>query len=253
MKTIILSDLYWEGHLRSITEDEIEKFRNEDIDKTRYFSIKRYLNIILEEKANLVLFAGDVTGDGSCGHGFQYAFLILLKILESLKIDTCYISGNHDEPPYYSIVNNRVRDYKYIKEISNKTIDINGVKVLGIPYETTYSKTKIKALYKIIEEDKHQYDIIIAHSQLKRRIQLFDIDTKVIITGHYDRKIMAFNQSAFISLDNDSSEISYAIFNQEESNETVSIAVLNAFDDTYSITEKINNLHSDNREVHIDK
>jgi len=224
MKVVILSDLCWEAHLRSVTLSEVAKVDLERINITRYHSIQKYLSIIIKEKAEIVVFAGDVTGDGSCGHGFHRAFMMLLSMLEKLKIHSCFISGNHDEQIYYEQVVTFAKGLEYCQEISNRSVVINGMKMLGVPYETTYSKSKIKNLLSTYTEE---YDLVVAHSQLKRRIRLFDLNTKMIVTGHYDRKLFAFMGSTFVALDNDDSEISYATIDWTEDKWTTSINVIN--------------------------
>lgn len=222
MKIIILSDLNWEQHLRSVSLFEAIDTPLERIGIPRYDSISRYLNIVLVEKAHLVLIAGDVTGDGSCGHGFQNAFLLFLSMLEKLKIPSCFISGNHDEIGYYKELETNIENLEYTNEISNKVININGLKILGVPYETTYSKSKIK---KLLTTFDNQYDIVLAHSQLKRRISLFKLKAKYIFTGHYDRKLFGFQDSVFVSLDNDMTDISYSTLELKGNSESISIDI----------------------------
>ena len=207
MKIVILSDLNWEAHLRSVSLSEVDAATLESIMIPRYYSIQRYLEIILEEKADLVIIAGDVTGDGSCGHGFHNAFKILLSALEQHKIESVFISGNHDEPVYYGEVLSYAQGLKYTQDISNRKVITKGITLLGIPYETTYSKSKIKNMLTTFEEGA---DIVVAHSQLKRRIRLFDLDARLIVTGHYDRKLFEYDDRIFVSLDNDAVDISYA-------------------------------------------
>ena len=216
MNILVLSDLNWEQHLRSITESEVLSFDPSRISILRYQSIYRYLQIIEAEKADLVLFAGDVTGDGSCGHGFHHAFNLLLSILEQKQIPSLFISGNHDDPRYYNQVVSFTNQLKYSHDINNKVVTVNGLKILGIPYSTSKFKKKLKSL---IDANQNQHHIVLAHAQLKRRIRLFDIPTKYIFTGHYDRKLCAHRATVFTALDNDSSEISYALlqFNQNDS------------------------------------
>ena len=231
---MFLSDLNWEQHLRSMPDSEVESVTLETVKKSRYNSIQRYLSIVQDEEAELVIIAGDVTGDGSCGHGFHNAFLIFLSMLEELKIPSCFISGNHDDPVYYSQVVSRIERLKYANEISNRVVEINGMKILGVPYETTYSKSKIKNLLELYPD---RLDIVVAHSQLKRRIRLFELDTSMIITGHYDRKHFKYQGSTFISLDNDDKEISYATLSSHSGVFSSSICIRNNENVVFRYTE----------------
>ena len=252
MKITLLSDLNWEQHLRSVSRTEVDNITLELLKKSRYYSIQRYLQIVMEEHSDVVVIAGDVTGDGSCGHGFQHAFMIFLSMLDQLKIPTCFISGNHDEHIYYDQVVKFSKKLKYIHEISNKVQEINGLKILGIPYETTYSKSKIKNL---LETFQDRYDIVVAHSQLKRRIRLFELDAGVILTGHYDRKLLGFSGSTFVSLDNDDREISYATINKNNESTTTSICIKDEQDAIIRLTDSNDKLqsHARNHILHVNE
>jgi|GEM_PF-3422710 len=240
MNIVILSDLNWEAHLRSVTEREVADFQKSDLEISRYDSLLRYYSIIQEENADMVLFAGDVTGDGSCGHGFHYVFIMLLKLLENDKTLSAYISGNHDEECYYRLVNEYVEGLQYAQEISNQTAEILGLKVLGINYYQSKSKTQLK---KVLTDASEEYDIVLAHSQLKRRIRLFELNTDYIFTGHYDRKLLYHDSTAYVSLDNDAYEISYAVIQKSKnSSDLIAIKVRESDDVTISLEEKIDHI-----------
>ena len=224
MKVIVLSDLNWEQHLRGVTYREVLAASLDTVMISRYASIQKYLQIVIEENAELVIIAGDVTGDGSCGHGFHHAFMLFLSILEKLKISSCFISGNHDEHIYYDQVRRYAEKLEYAHEISNTSISINGLNILGVPYETTYSKSKIKNL---LATYSGRYDIVVAHAQLKRRIRLFELDSKLIVTGHYDRKLFGYQGAVFVSLDNDDKQISYAAMEMNRDDFVTAICIKN--------------------------
>ena len=192
-----------------MTAEEVRSFDENRLSLDRYQRIHRYMQIIESEKADIVLFAGDVTGDGFCGHGFHYAFSLLLTLLERRQIPSLFIRGNHDIPAYYDEVIAFTEHYQYTKEISNQSIQIAGLKILAIDYDHSKSKRSLKAFVK--KHEKEQYDLLLAHSQLKRRIRLFDLPCQYIITGHYDRKLCMHRDTVFIALDNDSEAVSYAV------------------------------------------
>lgn len=240
MNITVLSDLNWESHLRSVTAIEVQKFKKSDLKLLRYASINKYYKIIEEEQSSLVLFAGDITGDGSCGHGFQYAFMILLKCLEEDQIHSSYIKGNHDEDSYYEMVNKFAHKLKYAKEATSNGIEILGLRLLGINYYETKSKTLLK---KLLSKANQKYDIVLAHSQLKRRIRLFEIKSDFIFTGHYDRKLFYHQNSCYVSLDNDMMEISYATINiSENQSKNIAIKIKESDEFLISLHEKINDL-----------
>ena len=240
MKIITFSDLNWSGHLRSITKEEVLNFKTSDLQKDRYERIARYYQITLEEDANLVLFAGDVTGDGFCGHGFHYAFIILLQLLEEKKIHSLFISGNHDPSEYYNQVKDWIKTFQYVKEISNKCEIVDGIKIQGLNYDCSKSK---RALAKTLKNQEQAIDILLAHSQIKRRIRHFDFPCSYIFTGHYDRKLFAHRNKVFIALDNDYEEVSYAVLSKNENaKDSISIKIRHTKDHTFGFKEEVNEL-----------
>lgn len=245
MNILVLSDLNWEPHLRSITKSEVLSFDPIQVSIPRYQRINRYIKIIESEKADLVLFAGDVTGDGSCGHGFHLAFNLLLSILETKKIHSFFISGNHDDPKYYNQVIEFSKKLNYTQEIDNKEVTFGGLKILGIPYRTSKLKKKLNPL---IAAHQNQYDIVLAHAQLKRRIRLFDIPCKYIFTGHYDRKLLIHRNSIFVALDNDSHEVSYSLLQlNNQQTDAIHFKIKPNDDLTFCLTENCEALLSENR------
>jgi len=244
MNIVVLSDLNWHPHLRSIDENEINRFSIEDLAIERYQRIRRYFEIIQSEKAEVVLLAGDVTGDGFCGHGFQNALIILLKLLEDHKIPTAFISGNHDPDENYLPVVKWIEDYQYVHEISDRIVDLNGLKVLGVNYDTSKSKRRLR---EAIETFQEPTEIVLAHSQIKRRIRHFEFNSNYVITGHYDRKLLAHRDTVFVALDNDSEECSYALIKKRVGlPDQVSIKI-KVDDVTYSYSENQSQLISGNR------
>ena len=208
MKVVILSDLNWRDHLRDLQWNDVLQFTEADLDNPAFERIARNYQIIIQEQAELVLLAGDITGDGFCGHGFQYALLALVSLLEQKGIPSAYITGNHDPSPYFDEFVEGSKQFKLTHHISNKLITINGLNVLGINFHCTKSKSSLNKV--LIENKETPVHICLAHSEIKRRIRLFDTHAQLIVTGHYDRKLFPFRQSVFISLDNDSEEVSYA-------------------------------------------
>ena len=243
LKIIFLSDLNWDAHLRGITLKEVTDFTPERLSINRYQRIQRYWNIIKDEHADLVLFVGDLTGDGSCGHGYQNAFKILLKLLEGAKITSRFIAGNHDEVAYYQEVIDYVNDFKYTADISNQAQDVLGLSIAGIDFEGTTSKSRLNTICKQLNGD---YDILIAHSELKRRIRLMELNAKFICTGHYDRKMFMHRDQIFISLDNDWQEVSYATIDWT-SNAKVCYKVKQDMETTFSLEENWGSLKKGER------
>lgn len=238
MRVVILSDLNWQPHLRSITEHEIAHFTDADLRKNRYERIARYLSIVVKEKADLVLLAGDITGDGGCGHGFQNALKLLLQLFEKRAIPSKFISGNHDPIENYDDLLSFTDQLNYTEEISNKSCVFKGLKLLGINYDCSASLSRLKQT--IAAHADNSFHICLAHSEIKRRLRLFDTNAQLIVTGHYDRKLMPFRDSLYVALDNDWAEVSYATadFNKEGLTQA-SIHIRQDPDTTLSLTQTV--------------
>lgn len=240
MRIITLSDLCWDIHLRHMTMDEVSIMDKERVAIYRYAKIKKYYDLIINEKADLVLFAGDITGDGSCGHGYHLAFLSLLTLLEKQAIPSCFIAGNHDPDIYYTQLLEASKSLKYTQEISQKLVEVVGIKILGVNYNTSKRKRDLKLM--LNEHQAHSVDIVLAHSQTKRRIYHFDFDCQYIITGHYDRKLLSHRGKILVALDNDSEEISYSVINKTEQEESVAIKIWQTANITFEYREHTNSL-----------
>lgn len=247
MRILFLSDLNWEAHLRSITTTEVQQFTEERLSLLRYERIRRYFNLILSEKADLVLFSGDITGDGSCGHGFHAAFTILLQLLENRQIPSAFIRGNHDPEPYYTNLLAYCSDFKYTQEISEKKVKVLGLNILGVSYDCSKSKRKLNAL--IAAHKDSSLDIVLAHSQIKRRIYHFDFNTEYILTGHYDRKLLAHRDTVFLALDNDSEEISYAVLDKNKQKDDIVGIKIKRNEDVFALYENKTSLLAGQRTV----
>ncbi len=208
MRILTISDLCWSRPLGNIKNTVVARFGEKDLKRKKYYGVDRYFSLIIDENPDVVFFAGDITGDGSCGHGYQNAMKILLKLLDRRGIQTFMISGNHDEDDYYEELVGFAEDLENSQDISNKLVECRGIKILGISFDKSRLKTELK---EILQHNQQKIDIVVAHAELKRRTWLFDLNTDFIITGHFDRKLTAIDNKIFISLDNDSGVISYCM------------------------------------------
>jgi DNA repair exonuclease SbcCD nuclease subunit len=244
MKILTLSDLEWNIESKEISDIDIGEFpiRKDfsSVENRAYFrsmkfrSYWRYRSIIEETKPDIVLLAGDITGDGSCGHGFHKALFLLFRYLEYNKITTFFISGNHDEPKYFKYILERTRGLKYVKYIARKVVEYGGIKILGLDYLDTYNKTNLKGFI----SKNFSLDIVLSHCHLHRRTSLFDFDTKYVITGHWDQNIGQVENTVFISLVNDTPEdVNYLTIEFNKNQELVSY---------YNFNSIINNIKTHN-------
>lgn len=223
-KVLVFSDLFWSKDQREITNEEAENFAWADLNKDKFRGVEKYAKIVENVKPDIVLFSGDVTGDGSCGHGFGNAFISLLTAIEDLGITSYYISGDHDWDEYYS----RVKDFsdkklKRSRDISGKIVNCNGLSILGIAFHQQNTSKSIKQLLKAYRGKK--IDFLLTHAEHKRRLWLFEFGAKIVISGHYDKRSFPMNGSRFVSLDNDHGHISYAVINDINFKETIEYVI----------------------------
>lgn len=213
MKILTLSDLEWNIESKEISDLDIAKFPLtkdffSSVDNRVYFrlmkfrSFWRYRTIIEEAKPDIVLLAGDITGDGYCGHGYHKGLFLLLLYLEAIKTKTFFIRGNHDEPKYFQYVLKKTKNFKYVKYIAGKVEEFRGFKVLGLDFNDTYSKTTLKSLLSM----NYNVAIVLSHCHFHRRSWLFDFNTKYVISGHYEQNIGQVENKVFISTCNDTPE-----------------------------------------------
>ncbi len=209
IKALVLSDLYWilDSKKISITDlHDLNKSKRKGYG-SRFRSVNKYWSLVQEEQPELVLFAGDLTGDGSCGHGFHFAFLYLLSLLDQAKVQTYFIQGDNDLEKYYDIVKKESENMANVEEIPNKSVRYKNLKILGIPFLTTNHKKALKECLSRCKDMHH--DILICHSALRRRTHLFTKKSDLIISGHFDNKFCSIRNSIFLSLSNDSDVINY--------------------------------------------
>ena len=209
LKILVLSDLNWHENSKKIGREDILKLHETQRPGSgeRFHKVLNYWNLVEDENPQLVLFAGDVTGDGSCGHGFHTAFFYLLTLLEIANIPTYFIRGDNDLEGYYDQVTSNLDNYN-VKEISGKLVTVGGINIYGLSFQSTNESDLASRLDSLKD---YRIDILLCHCELKRRTTLIDkVQAGLILTGHFDNKICSVNKVDFISLSNDSQVINYA-------------------------------------------
>jgi len=206
MRILLISDIHWENRTININGKIIEQENK----------LENLKNKISKIKPSLVLFAGDTVCDGSCRDIHVGEFLDLLEFLNKEKVQSFFIKGNHDDVPAYKSLLKDIESLPYVKEISNKIVEFNKIKILGIPFSFTH---KLNNLRKINETFPEQVDIILAHSEYVRRIWLFDLKSKFIITGHFDEQLCQILDKVLIALGG--FPYSYAIIDYETNEQTI--------------------------------
>jgi hypothetical protein len=114
----------------------------------------------------------------------------VLDFLEAAQTQCYIVRGNWDEKPVYDDL--MKRPYQYIQEISNTIVDFQGIKIWGIPHNRTTKKSDMPA-------QPEPVDIILTHADGTRRMMLFEYQTRLIITGHYDEKVAVIRGRTFVS------------------------------------------------------
>ncbi|WP_169732098.1 metallophosphoesterase [Halostagnicola larsenii] len=177
MSILCISDIQWEIE----DEDILTTLKNE----------------VDEESPSLVFFGGDVINDGWNSEEHVSEFVELLNYLEELEIPSATIEGNHDEYSDYEAVEEHIDGLEYANEISHEVAEFDGLRVLGLPYSSTHY---LRTARQLSEEFPERYDIILAHAESSRRIWLFEIDAKIVITGHFADQLYLVRDQVFISM-----------------------------------------------------
>jgi len=158
-------------------------------------SWKGYKELVERIQPDVVVLAGDLTSDGFVSYKFGYPILDkyretarkehVTKFYQFLRYaghrsKVVVVKGNHDEEFEDAYVPGKISRISGCKEISGKTIDIEGLRLLGLGFRDTYY---LKVLRSIIQEFKEKVDVVIMHGIRIRLVsQLRPI---IIIRGGY--------------------------------------------------------------------
>lgn len=225
MKILALSDLQWDKESKSLSLHDILKMSEKELLSNPLLSrVKYYFDIVSENSPEILFLCGDITGDGSCGHGYINSIISFLILVEKRKIHCRYISGNHDEPIYFDAVVNYFIHSTYIKKCSDSVELLFGLKIVGLSFEQTSKITSLKKILDIMRKD--ELDFVICHCPHTLRLNLFEFNTKYIITGHYDLKLINPNHKTFISLDNDYPCINFASINLDRESANIIFTII---------------------------
>jgi len=243
MKILVLSDLYWNSSSKKITNEDLVNFVEAGVPSysEKFRNVIDYWKVIVNENPDLVLLAGDITGDGSCGHGYHMPFLTLVSLLEKAKTPTLFLRGDNDLDSYYDFASKVVTHYTYVNEVSDQVVKHKGINILGLSFQATRNKGSLKAY---INHRDEPIDILFCHSELKRRTHLFESNAPIIITGHFDNKLCCIDNKIFVSLSNDSSIINYCTLNLAEESEVAYHFLDRKNQSRISLREKLRDLLS---------
>lgn len=191
MRILLISDLSW--------------------DEDTYKLLKQKL---LSLKLALVLVAGDLFNSPLADAWEQVH--TFLDFLERKKIKCFVVRGNWDESEDFDNFVESTRELQYTEEISGRMVEFEGLRILGIPYAMTEDLKVARQLPTIFPE---KMDIVLTHALFRNRIWLFDLNTKYIITGHFDSQLCQIRDKIFISFYTFPHD--YALLDYMPSNQTV--------------------------------
>jgi hypothetical protein len=222
IKILILSDINWWGWGADL--GALEEF-------------------IGEEQPGLIILAGDLVNSGGPLSGWR-SIQKLLLFLNEHQIHTFIIRGNWDEAIQYDRLMKKVASFQNICDISNQLVNFRGINFLGVPYSTTDDLKSIRSLKNRI---LGPVDFVVAHAELKRRVWLFELNPKIIISGHSDVQLCQIRQTVFVSID--SFPRRYAIINYDPP-----VSEVIYYQDNYLLNRQIDHYFAINRkgEEHIE-
>lgn len=150
---------------------------------------------ILSIKPGLVLIAGDLCD--KCEAKQWKRLNAFVKFLDKEKVKIFFVRGNWDECEEYDKLIEITKTLSYAEEISTRVVKFNGIRILGIPFSLTNDLKSVRKIGSLFPTD---VDIVLAHSESRRRVWLFNLKTKFIITGHFDNQLCQIDNKVFISL-----------------------------------------------------
>lgn len=176
MKILLLSDISW-----------------------RKTSLKALEKLISDNDPSLLLLAGDLVDNDKSVVGSAKEWSSLYKLVDFLnenKIQTFFIRGNWDRTPYDRLID-LTHQLPHVEEISGRIVTFNDVKILGVPFPFT---NHLRTAKQLGERFSAPVDIVLAHAEFARRIWLFELKTKFVVTGHFDSQLCQIRDKTFISL-----------------------------------------------------
>ena len=187
VRILALSDINWRPYHRNTNLPKLS---------TNLIKLSR---LVEEVEPALVLLGGDLVDDFKREENaeriaYWQELSKFLDYLESKKVQCYFVKGNWDAIPEYDEL--ATRQYKYVREISNKLAEANNLRVFGISHALTDKLSTMKELRRMVPQP---VDVVLAHAEGRRRIWLFELPTKVIVTGHFDQKLCIIRNKLFIS------------------------------------------------------
>jgi predicted phosphodiesterase len=164
-------------------------------------NLEELIRLVKSVKPALVLLAGDLVDDKFITKEQRRSYWSQLKeffeFLEDSRVKTFFVKGNRDNQPQYEELASRKS--AYVEEISDRRVEYKQISVLGVSHAFTDQLKTMKAIRSLYPEP---LDIVLAHAEYRRRIWLFELPAKVIITGHFDEQFCLIQDKTFLSFYN---------------------------------------------------
>jgi hypothetical protein len=162
-------------------------------------NLKELIGLVKQVEPTLLLLAGDLVDDfkgGGDGKRLPYWQELgkFLDFLEDSQVRCYFVKGNWDAVPEYAELIHR--KHQYVEDISQRLAETNNIHVYGIPHAYTDQLATMKTLR---HECPPSIDVILAHAEGRRRIWLFELPVRLIITGHFDEKLCMVRDKIFVS------------------------------------------------------
>lgn len=160
-----------------------------DINWSRY---DRLVEVIKNEKPDVLSLAGDTWKD-PLSHS-KSRLPEFIRFIEKHKIPTFMVKGNWDQAEYDELFQDR--QLKFVHEISGKYSRFGAFSFLGIPFSFFKALRDLRKITSVFP--RRHVDFIVAHPPTLRRIWLFDLEPKYVLSGHDDNRICKVNGSLMI-------------------------------------------------------
>lgn len=158
------------------------------------------IRVVEEAHPALVLLSGDQVDDKDFSRITQKEcwkrLARFLAYLEQQQVRTFFVRGNWDTSPQYEALLAHIAGYQFVEDISERVVEHGGLRVLGVPHRLT---TRLTAMRDLLHRFPDPVDVVLAHAEGGRRVWLFRLPTRAILTGHFDTQLCAVAGKLFIS------------------------------------------------------
>ena len=184
MKTMVISDIRW---VDWDTDDLLTRHHN-------YFHLSEddFVEIVEAEAPDQLLLLGDIICDAGLDGPYEKN---LARVLERLKLPTVVLWGNHDlkHDKAVAAFERRTRRRRFMHLAANLPFGLSGLECLPADFDLTDSLRLLRGFC-----ERHRgglWDLIVSHAPLGRRIFLFDLAPRVLLTGHFGLGIVKVRET----------------------------------------------------------